>query len=98
MTRVLKLEMSWDKENACSDSDNNDDDYIMQLFASDKDASFSGFSSAENVPKKRKLASVVVDPATVKKQKDEQVKARKKSDRPGKGPGKNKKWKAPAKT
>ncbi|VDI16181.1 Hypothetical predicted protein [Mytilus galloprovincialis] len=77
---------------------------IMSILASGDEASFSGFSAVadESVhfsppPKKRQLKSVVVPPETVKKLKKTTASKQNNERGPGKGPGKNKKGKAPVK-
>ncbi|VDI16064.1 Hypothetical predicted protein [Mytilus galloprovincialis] len=76
---------------------------IMSILASGDEASFSGFSAVadESVhfspPKKRQLKSVVVPPESVKKLKKTSTSKQNNERGPGKGPGKNKKGKAPVK-
>ena len=89
-----------------SNSDSEDKRYdVMQLFASDNEEDFSGFSNPssnhDEQSHKKKIPSVVVIPDSGKQNSSKsctsEVNKPSTSRGPGKGPGKNRKGKAPAK-
>ena len=106
-TRNVFMSSASNLSDSESEADNHPD--IMSLFASGDEGSFSGFSQTQEVTeavtekepdKKRKLKSVIIDAETVKKNKKAHEGKQTVENNvrgPGKGPGKNRKGKAPAK-